>query len=94
MADELLQSKRHWTCGYYTERILGSTVVLPGWVNRTEDVASLKVFICFSSLTLTQPKYWQTEVCSLTDMKQGYTNKKSVITSTAESQHVEAMLLT
>lgn len=46
MTDEIPQSKHHWTCGYCTERILPSTDVLPGCVNRTEDVACLEAFAC------------------------------------------------
>lgn len=74
--------------------LVASPAVLPGSLNGTEDVASLKVFVCLSCRTLTQPKYWKAQVCGLTDINQGYRNKQSVITGTAESQQAEVMLLT
>lgn len=36
----------HQTCENCTERILGSTVVLPGCVNLSEDVACLEDLAC------------------------------------------------
>lgn len=44
--DEMLQSKHHQSCENCTERILGSTVVLPGCVNLSEDVACLEDLAC------------------------------------------------
>lgn len=46
MIDETLQSKHHQICGNYTERIPGSTVVLPGCVNLSEDVTCQEDLPC------------------------------------------------